>query len=119
MLIVGLVLVGYGLWKLSKRDDKSVQVAVDRHGITDFRVADITVPWAEVERIEHFIAREARGFPKPRGLRLVIRANSHLQGWYLGRREAVIWEGGLTGGGQELREAVGRLAPHVPRNWQG
>lgn len=110
---------GYGLWKLSKRDDKSVQVAVDRHGITDFRVADVTVPWAEVERIEHFIAREARGFPKPRGLRLVIRANSHLQGWYLGRREAVIWEGGLTGGDHELREAISKLAPHVPRNWQG
>ena len=33
------------------------------------------------------------------------------------RREVLIWEGELTGGAIDLRQAIARLAPQVPRDW--
>lgn len=118
LIFVGLLAVGFGLWGLWKLGDSRVKVAVDRQGITDFRLADVPIPWTEVERVEHMVIRKTLDFRRYRCLRLVIRANSHLPGLYLGRREVLIWDSGLKGGDQALKEAVSRLAPQVPRNWQ-
>jgi hypothetical protein len=116
-IIVALVGLVLGLWDLAKLRDTSVKVAVDRDGITDFREMAGPIPWADVERIEHVIIRKARGFRKPSGLQLVLRAGSQARLRHQKTPEVTIWEMGLDGGSPGLRQAVARLAPQVPRNW--
>jgi hypothetical protein len=116
LIFLGLLGVGCGLWESSKLFDRRVKVVVDRDGITDLRAWDVPVPWSAVERIDQIPVRQALRYWKTRGLRLVMQADP------TGcarrpRHEMLIWEGELTGGTMDLRQAIARMAPQVMRDW--
>jgi hypothetical protein len=117
LAVIGLLVVGCGLWELLKLGNLGVKVMVDAHGITDLREWDAPIPWSAVERIDHIPLRQALRHWKTRGLRLVMRTDPEASTSLSKRREVLIWEGELTGGAIDLRQAIARLAPQVPRNW--
>jgi hypothetical protein len=116
LVFAGLIAIGFGIWELLKLFDGRVKVVVDRDGITDLRAWDVRVPWSAVERIDQIPLRQALRSGEIRGLRLVMQADP------TGcaprpRHEMLIWEGGLTGGTMDLRQAIAQMAPQVPREW--
>ncbi|HEV2555643.1 MAG TPA: hypothetical protein VGV17_17955 [Bosea sp. (in: a-proteobacteria)] len=117
LAVIGLIGVGCGLWELLKLGNLGVKVMVDAHGITDLREWDAPIPWPAVERIDHIPLRQALRYLKTGGLCLVMRADPETRLPLPRPREVLIWEGELTGGAIDLRQAIARLAPQVPRNW--
>jgi hypothetical protein len=108
LLVVGLLMAVFGLWSLTLVRRGGLQVAVDRNGITDYRLDLGPIPWARVARVE-----QAAGGRGAEGLRLVLRHPEP----EAGPGAAVIRGAGLKGGTAALQRAIARLAPQVPRDW--
>lgn len=105
LFVAGLSMAAFGLLALTLVRRGGLQVAVDRDGIQDYRLALGPIPWARVAKVT--------GDGGAEGLRLVLR----LAEPGAGPAEVVIRGAGLTGGTAALRQAVARLAPQVPRDW--
>lgn len=116
-LACGLMASGFGLWELARLGSRAVKVTVDRDGITDVRVSDRLIPWSEVERIDRLSFRQSSRYWRVSGLRLALRADPQAQVRHPGPREVLIWDRGLTGGPQALRQAIALMAPQVPQGW--
>lgn len=112
MIVVAVIAAGYGVWELSRLGDRAVKVAIDRDGITDFRLSDTPIPWADVERIDPAPKRAVN-----RGLFLMLRAGAPSPDRHRGRRDVFVEANRFSGGEGALRAAIARLAPQVPRFW--
>jgi hypothetical protein len=110
-VVVGVLLIVFGLIELNKRRRTGVQVVVDRQGITDIRLSPDPIPWDEVHRCEW-----GRGPKGSSWLRVVLRSGSQAAA-RLGKAQVNIQDAALTRGPDGVRRAIARLAPQVPRDW--
>jgi hypothetical protein len=112
LIVVAVFAAGYGLWELGRSGDRTVQVAIDRDGITDFRLSAAPIPWADVARIDPAPKRAVNW-----GLVLMLRDGAPSPDRHRNRRDVFVETGRLSGGAGALRAAIARLAPQVPRFW--
>jgi hypothetical protein len=110
-VVLGVLMVGFGLIDLNKRGRTGVQVAVDRAGITVAEKGPDPIPWAEVERCEIVVGAKGASW-----VRLHLRPGSPTAA-RLGTTRVNIHDRILTGGARGLRQAIPRMAPQVPRDW--
>ncbi|HMO07679.1 MAG TPA: hypothetical protein PKD10_08530 [Paracoccaceae bacterium] len=111
LVVATAAFAGGGLWFLARLRNTAVQVVVDREGITDFRVMPDPIPWAEVERCELYTGMKGGSH-----LRLALRPGSQAAN-RIGKTRVVVNDMEIEGGTRDLRQAIARLAPQVPRDW--
>jgi hypothetical protein len=110
---LGLAIIGLGILTFRLRNVTGVQVVVDRDGITDLRLSPDPIPWSEVERLGLTLLN-ARAAPR---LKLILRPGSPLIAARFRSGTVVINDTTLRGHTNDLRAAIARLAPQVPRDW--